>query len=222
MQSKSIIKGSAIVIFVLVLYSFHQRLFHISPEDLRTFIFMAGWLAPLFYLILFTLRPLTLFPASIFSIVGGLAFGAILGSLLAWTGATLGAVLAFLISRRLGEDKFKHLKNKKVNELKNKFEEKGFLYILALRFLPIVNFDLISYGAGLSEVRLIDFTKATVIGIIPGTLIYNFMGASLVEGNKWTMMIVGIGYAIIVLVPVLWKRNIMKRIDQVNSKHTEG
>ncbi|WP_245686890.1 TVP38/TMEM64 family protein [Tenuibacillus multivorans] len=173
-------------------------------------IYTAGWFAPLFYIFLYLLRPLVLFPASIFSIVGGLAFGAIMGSVLALIGATGGAIVAFLISRRFGEDNFKH---KKVLELMNKFETKGFYYVLLLRFLPVVNFDLISYGAGLSKVSLKDFVKATVIGIIPGTLIYNLMGASLVESDKSTMIWVGVLYLIVVVGPIIWKSNIMKRIE---------
>ncbi|WP_261753355.1 TVP38/TMEM64 family protein [Tenuibacillus multivorans] len=200
----------SIIAFVIVLFSFHQRLFDISPEDIRTLIYTAGWFAPLFYIFLYLLRPLVLFPASIFSIVGGLAFGAIMGSVLALIGATGGAIVAFLISRRFGEDNFKH---KKVLELMNKFETKGFYYVLLLRFLPVVNFDLISYGAGLSKVSLKDFVKATVIGIIPGTLIYNLMGASLVESDKSTMIWVGVLYLIVVVGPIIWKSNIMKRIE---------
>ncbi|GEL76954.1 TVP38/TMEM64 family membrane protein YtxB [Tenuibacillus multivorans] len=209
-QSGHYLKIVSIIAFVIVLFSFHQRLFDISPEDIRTLIYTAGWFAPLFYIFLYLLRPLVLFPASIFSIVGGLAFGAIMGSVLALIGATGGAIVAFLISRRFGEDNFKH---KKVLELMNKFETKGFYYVLLLRFLPVVNFDLISYGAGLSKVSLKDFVKATVIGIIPGTLIYNLMGASLVESDKSTMIWVGVLYLIVVVGPIIWKSNIMKRIE---------
>lgn len=113
MQLKTVIKGTIIFAFIIVLYAFHERLWHVSPEDIRTFIYMAGWFAPAFYLLLFMLRPLALFPASVFSIVGGLAFGAWWGSILAFIGATLGAVVAFWIARYMGEDSFKKLKNKK-------------------------------------------------------------------------------------------------------------
>ncbi|SER11228.1 TVP38/TMEM64 family protein [Piscibacillus halophilus] len=222
MHKKHAIKGVLVFIFLIVLYAFHQRLWHISPEDIRTFIYMAGWLAPAFYLLLFMLRPLVLFPASVFSIVGGLAFGALWGSILAFTGATLGAILAFWLARFVGEDAFKKLKNKKVLELKHNFEEKGFFYILLLRFLPIINFDLISYGCGLSKVKFRHFIKATMIGIIPGTLIYNFLGASLVVGSRWTVTIVIIIYCILIIVPIIWRKNIMNKIEQVEQKVTEG
>lgn len=222
MHLKTVIKGLIIFAFILILYAFHQRLWHISPEDIRTFIYMAGWFAPAFYLLLFMLRPLVLFPASVFSIVGGLAFGAWWGSLLAFTGATLGAILAFYVARFVGEDAFKKLKNEKVIELKRNFEKKGFFYILMLRFLPIVNFDLISYGCGLSQVKFRHFLKATMIGIIPGTLIYNFLGASLVVGNRWTVTFVIIVYVILIIAPIIWRKNIMNKIEEMDEKMMEG
>lgn len=91
-----------------------------------------------------------------------------------------------------------------------------------LRFLPIVNFDLISYGCGLSKVRFKDFLKATMIGIIPGTLIYNFMGASLVVGNRWTMTAVIILYVILIIAPIIWRKNLMGKIEKMDEKVTEG
>ncbi|RPF50101.1 TVP38/TMEM64 family protein [Aquisalibacillus elongatus] len=220
MQLSTLLKGIIVFIFVLLLYSFHQRLFHISPEDIRNIILTAGWFSPVYYILLFMFRPLVLFPASVFSIVGGLAFGSVWGFFLAITGATAGAAVAFWISRKLGEDTFKKLKNQKVLDLKHHFEERGFLYILLLRLLPVINFDLISYGVGLSKVRFMEFLKATLIGIIPGTLIYAFLGASLVEGNRWTVTMVVFIYIVLVLVPILWRKNIMNRIDQVNEKNT--
>ncbi|PKR78220.1 TVP38/TMEM64 family protein [Halalkalibacillus sediminis] len=218
MEWKHVWKGIVVLIFVLVLYSFNQRLLNFSPEDIRTLIYTAGWLAPVFYIVLFTLRPLVLFPASVFSIVGGLAFGAYFGSLLALIGAVSGAVLSFILARKYGERFVRKAPTGKMYEIKEKFEEKGFFYILMLRFLPVVNFDLISYSAGLSKVKIKDFIKATTLGIIPGTLIYNFLGASLVEGDRTTMIIVGTIYLIVIVVPVIWNKQIMKRIEEVPEK----
>ncbi|WP_035512588.1 TVP38/TMEM64 family protein [Halalkalibacillus halophilus] len=215
MNRKTIISITLVILFVILLYSFNQRLLVFSPEDIRSFIYAAGWLAPLFYLLLFTLRPLILFPASVFSIVAGLAFGAYFGTVLALSGATFGAILAFMLSRKFGTNAIKLKEKGKLGYFRRQFEEKGFRYILLLRFLPIVNFDLISYAAGLSKVKLSDYVKATVLGILPGTLLYNFLGASIVEGDRVTVILVVTAYVLVIAVPVIWNTNIMKTIDKI-------
>jgi uncharacterized membrane protein YdjX (TVP38/TMEM64 family) len=53
---------------------------------------------------------------------------------------------------------------------------RGFLIILMLRLIPLLPFDVISYGAGLSKVKYKAFIIATCIGIIPGVVIYTNIG----------------------------------------------
>ncbi|WP_188207005.1 TVP38/TMEM64 family protein [Alkalibacillus aidingensis] len=218
MEIKNLIKVVITILFALFLYSLNQRLLAVSPEDIRSIISSAGWLSPLLYIVLFFLRPLVFFPASVFSIVGGLAFGAVMGSLLAFIGAASGAILAYGIGRRYGDRNIRLNKKGKLESARVKFEEKGFYNILILRLLPIVNFDLISYGAGLAKVKCRDFIKATVIGIVPGTLIYTFLGASIVEGDDVTMIIAGTVYILLIVIPVIWNRGIMNHVNKIESK----
>lgn len=83
MKKRHVVQIILVLLFILFIYSFNQRLLTISPETIRTFIYQAGWLAPLFYIVLYAVRPFVLFPASIFSIAGGLAFGALFGFIFA-------------------------------------------------------------------------------------------------------------------------------------------
>ncbi|WP_017185974.1 TVP38/TMEM64 family protein [Alkalibacillus haloalkaliphilus] len=215
MERITIGKWAILVVIVISLFLINQRVFNISPEDIRNLIYAAGWLAPVVYIFLYALRPLVLFPASIFSIVAGLAFGVYLGVIFALIGATLSAILAFVVANRFGEKAVRFHKKGKTEYYRQKFEEKGFLYILMLRLIPVINFDLISYTAGLAKVKLADFVKATVIGIIPGTVVYNLVGASLVDGNVMTIIGTVTLFVIVIVIPLIWNNKFMRVIEDL-------
>ena len=61
--------------------------------------------------------------------------------------------------------------------------------VFLLRLLPVVSFDVISYGAGLTKMSLKKFSLATVIGMIPLTFIYNYFGSIFVFGKGLTVIL---------------------------------
>ncbi|MDQ0351613.1 putative membrane protein YdjX (TVP38/TMEM64 family) [Alkalibacillus filiformis] len=215
MERGTIVKWALLFVMVLILLFINQRALNLSPEDIRNFIYAAGWLAPVVYIILYAMRPLVLFPASIFSIVSGLAFGVYLGFVFALIGATLSAIVAFGVAKRFGEKAVRFHKKGKTEYYRKKFEEKGFLYILMLRLIPVINFDLISYTAGLAKVKLADFVKATVIGIIPGTIVYSLVGASLVDGNVMTVIGTVALLVIVIVIPFICNNKFMRAIEDL-------
>ncbi|WP_449402991.1 TVP38/TMEM64 family protein [Exiguobacterium artemiae] len=132
-----------------------------------------------------------------------MAFGTWLGTLYTVIGATLGAVVAFLVAQKLGNGLIKKKEQAgKIHQIQQQLEKNGFIYVLIFRLLPIFNFDLISYAAGLSKVRLLSFFLATLIGIIPGTFAYNFLGSSIV--SKDPQLIIGAIIVFLVLTIVPW------------------
>ena len=58
---------------------------------------------------------------------------------------------------------------------------KGFFVVLMLRLIPLFPFDIISYGAGLTSIKYKDFLLATIIGTIPGILVFTNIGAQSVN-----------------------------------------
>ncbi|MDV2582460.1 TVP38/TMEM64 family protein [Alkalibacillus haloalkaliphilus] len=214
MERITIGKWAILVLIVISVFWINQR-FNISPEDIRNLIYTAGWLAPVVYIFLYALRPLVLFPASIFSIVAGLAFGVYLGVIFALIGATLSAIVAFVVANRFGEKAVRFHKKGKTEYYRQKFEEKGFLYILMLRLIPVINFDLISYTAGLAKVKLADFVKATIVGIIPGTIVYSLVGASLVDGNIMTVIGTVALFVIVIVISLIWNNKFMRAIEDL-------
>ncbi|VWX35366.1 TVP38/TMEM64 family protein [Exiguobacterium oxidotolerans] len=200
-QQRKILKIVGIIAIVIGLIWFSRSYLNISPTEIKEWILSFGMWAPILYIVLYTVRPLIFFPASVLSITGGLAFGAMMGTVYTVIGATLGAVVAFLVAKKLGKGVIKNSAGK-VDQIQQQLEKNGFIYVLIFRLLPIFNFDLISYAAGLSKVRLLPFFLATLIGIIPGTFAYNFLGSSIV--SKDPRIIIGAIIVFLILTIVPW------------------
>ncbi|AFS71690.1 TVP38/TMEM64 family protein [Exiguobacterium antarcticum] len=202
-RQQKIIRILLLVLIISGLIWFSRAYLDINPTDIKEWILSFGMWAPILYILLYTIRPLIFFPASVLSITGGLAFGALMGTVYTVIGATLGAVVAFLVAKKLGTGLIKQKDGAgKVEQIQRQLEKNGFIYVLIFRLLPIFNFDLISYAAGLSKVRLLPFFLATLIGIIPGTFAYNFLGSSIV--SKDPRIIIGAVTVFVVLTIVPW------------------
>lgn len=208
MHKKTFLKGFLILLVVSLLFWFNSQYFQISPEELRNWILSFGWFAPFFFIIVYALRPMILFPASILSLAGGLAFGALYGTIFTIIGATAGAALSFWIARKLGKNLAKQEWTGKFSLVQKQLEEKGFFYVVLLRFIPLLNFDMISYLAGISKVKFQAFFFGTLFGIIPGTFAYNFLGASVVDG-EWITIVFAIAiFLIVMFIPIILSKRL--------------
>ncbi|EJO5345974.1 TVP38/TMEM64 family protein [Clostridium botulinum] len=167
-----------IVLLGLLIYFLRNTILakDVSAVSIKEYINSYGVIAPIIYIIMFTLVPLTLFPDSILAIAGGMAFGMVQGSVYTIIGAVCGATLSFYIARVLGRNVVEKLVRGKAKWFDNGVEKNGFLVIFILRLIPLVPFDVISYGAGLSKIKFKDFILATTVGIIPGILVFINLG----------------------------------------------
>ncbi|MBT2570757.1 TVP38/TMEM64 family protein [Planococcus sp. ISL-110] len=180
-----------------------RSVFEIDANDLRSWILSFGLWSPVIYILIYTVRPLIFFPASVLSIAGGLAFGAWLGTLYTIIGATLGAMLSFYVAKTLGKSLVRKEWTGNARKIQSQMEQNGFLYVLLFRLIPVINFDLISYMAALAKVRFSSFALATLVGIIPGTFAYNFLGSSFVSGNPRIILLAVAVFVILTVVPIV-------------------
>ncbi|WP_142829598.1 TVP38/TMEM64 family protein [Planococcus soli] len=188
-----------------------RSVFEVDANDLRSWILSFGLWSPVIYILIYTVRPLIFFPASVLSIAGGLAFGAWLGTLYTIIGATLGALLSFYVAKTLGKSLVRKEWTGNAAKIQSQMEQNGFLYVLLFRLIPVINFDLISYTAALAKVRFSSFALATLIGIIPGTFAYNFLGSSFVSGNPQIIVLAVVIFVILTVVPIVIRNRWMKK-----------
>ncbi len=204
-------KWTALLLAVGGLIWLGRSVFQVNANDLRSWILSFGIWSPVIYIVIYTLRPLLFFPASILSIAGGLAFGAWLGTLYTIIGATLGAMLSFYVAKTLGKKLVRKTWNGNARKIQSQMKQNGFFYVLLFRFIPVINFDLISYVAAFAKVRFSSFALATLVGIIPGTFAYNFLGSSFVSGNPKIIVLAVIVFVILTVVPILLRNHWNKK-----------
>ncbi|SDN39001.1 Uncharacterized membrane protein YdjX, TVP38/TMEM64 family, SNARE-associated domain [Paenibacillus sp. yr247] len=187
---------------------------HLDLNRITEWLRNLGPLGGLIYIIVYTLRPLVLFPATPLTLYGGYVFGVFWGTVYDIIGAGAGALLSFYITRKWGRNSFQRiLRNKKLQSFDQKAEEKGFMVVLYMRLMPFFPFDGVSYGAGLSKIKFWDYTWATLIGIIPGAVVYNVFGASLQEIGSDRFYEAFALYAVFVIVPLLIKRRTRRSLE---------
>ncbi|MDE2007537.1 MAG: TVP38/TMEM64 family protein [Rhodospirillales bacterium] len=115
--------------------------------------------------------------SALITAIGGLMFGPWLGGGLSVLGATLGAVALFVIARTALAGFMARRAQGLLARIRPGLERDGFSYLLALRLLPLVPFWLVNLGAALCGMRLFPYALATLVGIVPVTLVFAWIGA---------------------------------------------
>ena len=214
--AKTKLCGFAATVLAISLLAIYGLQHEITIAALKDYTQSFGNFAPAIYILIFTLVPLTLIPNSLVAIAGGALFGFAYGALYTVIGAICGATLSFGLARYFGKTLAEKLIRNKVQWLSNHAEQNGFLIVLLLRLIPIVPFDAISYGAGLSRIHYRNFLSATCIGILPGVFVYSNIGyqANNIHSQAFCFSIV-ILVALIALSHFLKKRYSLASIQKL-------
>ncbi len=124
-------------------------------------------------------------PGTLLVVVGGAVYGLWWGALWSVIGASLGAIAAFCLARYLLSDWFKTRFSHKSISQRNIFKQlnsqlckKPLLCVLTVRFSPVSPFNVVNFAFGLTPVPIRAYALGTLIGIIPGTLAYTWLGVT--------------------------------------------
>ncbi|MBN9668902.1 TVP38/TMEM64 family protein [Labrenzia aggregata] len=149
-------------------------------QELSVFVDRNIGVALLVYLAVYALSVALSFPgASLLTIAGGFLFGWFAGGSVTVFGATLGACAVFLAARSsLGEVLTKRA-GPFLNRLGEGFRNDAFNYLLFLRLTPVFPFWLVNIAPAVFRVPLSTYTVATLLGIVPGTFAFAFIGSGL-------------------------------------------
>jgi uncharacterized membrane protein YdjX (TVP38/TMEM64 family) len=164
----------------------------LTPERVGDVVRSFGVWAPAVYLVVYG-QPIVPLPASLMTIVGGVAFGKFWGLIAALTGATLRACSEFRVARLLGREAVAKLLKGQVAALDKKIGENSFKTVLLIRLIPNLPFDVQNYGLGFSRVGFGAYTLATVLGIIPGSFAFVYLGYSLTDPKQLWKLGVAVG-----------------------------
>ncbi|GJL82794.1 MAG: hypothetical protein DHS20C01_24280 [marine bacterium B5-7] len=166
-----------LVILLLVgLVAIFIRQFDLAnPDSVKAIIERVGMLAPILFIILFAVAAVAFIPATVMVLVGGALFGPWFGTLYNLFGATLGAVLAFLISRYLAQGFASRRSGKYLDLVLRGVREEGWRFVLAIRLVGVPYF-LLNYLLGLAPIGVVPYLLATFFGMLPSMAVVTYAG----------------------------------------------
>lgn len=187
---------------------------------------LGAW-GPIIFIAIYIISAILFIPASALTIGAGLAFGLTFGFIYTSIGSTLGAAASFLISRFLFRKKVEnHIAYKdEFKALDEAVEEEGWKTVALSRLSPIFPYTFLNYAYGLTKVKLWPFLLTSWIAMMPGTLLYVYIGAlgnqasSSDQSSLWKNISLGIGLvATIIVTVILTKKAKAKLDDQLDDK----
>lgn len=138
--------------------------------------FLVGGVFLLLYVIV---TALSLPGAAIMTLAAGALFGLAWGTLIVSFASSIGATLAFLVSRYLLQDTVQKRFGERLKAINEGIEREGAFYLFTLRLVPIFPFFLINLLMGLTTIRALTFYWVSQIGMFAGTLVYVNAGTQL-------------------------------------------
>ncbi len=147
---------------------------------------ISGWVETLgpsgvfVFALIYAVATVLFMPGSVLTIAAGLIFGVALGTLAAWSGAVLGASLAFLVGRYLARSRIEEMtkSNQKLQAIDEAIGKLGWKIIGLLRLSPLIPFNASNYFYGITKVGFWPYVLASAGGMLPGTLLYVYLGAA--------------------------------------------
>ena len=176
-------------------------------------------LAPLAFMLIYAaVIALSIPGGAILTMAGGFLFGVVAATCYVVIAATLGATVVFLIARTALGDALRHKAGPAMRRMEAGFRENALSYLLFLRLIPVFPFWLVNLVPAFLGVPLTTYVVATLVGIIPGSLVYasvgNGLGAVFEAGGtpdlaiifKPEIMLPIVGLALLAILPVAYKK----------------
>ncbi len=176
---KNIWKWIALALVVAALFVASQLL--PVKEWLNSFNQWVGGLGPIgvvIFIIVYALATVLFVPGSVLTVGAGFIFGLTVGVFAVSIGSTIGAALAFLISRYIARRKIEALasRNEKFKAIDRAIGEQGWKLVFLLRLSPLIPFNISNYFYGITAIEFWPYVLASWIGMLPGTVLYVYLG----------------------------------------------
>jgi len=117
--------------------------------------------------------------ATIMTIAAGAIFGLLYGTIWVSISSTIGATLAFLISRYFFQDAVKRKFGDKIQTIEDNFEKEGAFYLFSMRLVPVFPFFAVNLLMGLTPIKTSAYAFASWAGMLAGTAVYVNAGTEL-------------------------------------------
>jgi len=136
----------------------------------------AGVAGPIIFMLIYAIATVFFMPGSVLTLACGAIFGPVLGTFYNLTGATLGATLAFVISRYLASDWAERKAGGRLKQLKEGVEGEGWRFVAFVRLVPLFPFNVLNYALGLTRIKLSHYLIASYLCMLPGAIAFTYLG----------------------------------------------
>lgn len=192
---------------------------------------LGNW-GSIIFIAIYIIAAILLISGAILTLGAGVIFGVVKGSIVVSIASILGATAAFLIGRYLARKWVaKQIENKpKFKAIDTAVAKEGWQIVGLTRLSPVFPYVFLNYAFGITQVSLKDYFFASWIGMMPGTIMYVYIGslakdlATLGAGNRettaiqWVIRVVGFiaTVAVTVYVTKVAKKALNTQIENEN------
>lgn len=134
-----------------------------------------------FFAVYVAVTALSLPGAAILTLAAGALFGLAQGLVIVSFASSIGATLAFLVSRFILRDTVRNKFKDKLNKIDEGVEKQGAFYLFMLRLVPVFPFFLINLLMGLTSLKTWTFYWVSQVGMLAGTVVYVNAGTQLAQ-----------------------------------------
>jgi pyruvate/2-oxoglutarate dehydrogenase complex dihydrolipoamide dehydrogenase (E3) component/uncharacterized membrane protein YdjX (TVP38/TMEM64 family) len=177
-------KASKAIILVLVLAAIVAGVLFLPVRqwfmEFERYVKSLGAVGPVVVIFVYVLCTVLFIPGSVITVGAGTLFGLKTGFIVVILGANLGALCSFLLARSFLREKVaaRAAANPKFRSLDQAIGRQGFKMVLLARLSPVFPFVLLNYFLGLTAVRVGAYVLANLIGMLPATFLFVYIGAA--------------------------------------------
>lgn len=148
----------------------------LSMEAIERWTRESGPWAPVVFMLAYAVSTVLFFPAVPITLAGGALFGPLWGTVYNLLGATVGAMLAFAVSKYLASAWVRRMMGGRLKKLYDGVEAEGWEFVAFTRLVPIFPFNALNYALGLTPIKFTHYAVATLIFMLPSAFAYTYLG----------------------------------------------
>jgi len=175
-------------------------------------------------------------PVTPWNLACGYLFGFWIGSVVAVSGVTLGAVAAFFLGRFAFRSWTESLVNSRplFTALDKAIEKEGFKLIFLTRLSPVLPFPLLNYAFGATRVSFLRYFLSTILGVLPLTVAYAWIGtelrglAEIAHNNLddtrqiiWLIVAIGSTISVVIVTAIITRNAIRDSLKRVEDEEAQ-
>jgi uncharacterized membrane protein YdjX (TVP38/TMEM64 family) len=186
----------------------------VDRQHLQTWLASMGILAPVVYIVFYTLGTLLILPSTPLNLTGGAIFGIYWGTLWTTLAALVAAIAAFAFTRTIGRELVRQKLAGHWIIIDAEIRQGGLFYLFAIRLLPIIPYGIVNFVAGLTSIKFKDYLIGTLLGTLPGVFPFVMMGAGITELSQGNILPLMLAFALtgILVAGATWYRRHRQRL----------